>query len=245
MELEMDISNLIGDHSYVCARHFRPGDIVVHPNVCRLTANAVPSVFKNYPTELPRQFFKKICQTAQNISDDSTSALKELNEQNEFDNVSDDSNLQEIMVYESDGAVDDNLLKTEVISISTSSNVNTHTINSTDDVDDIIDIGTPEDCEYYIVKGSTNTKLKTACSSKPNLTRNKLKKKIRSLELRYKNLQTRFNELENKHKLYNISFIERDAENKNEEAIFLLDMLKSYVMFEKTREEMLKNIKKE
>lgn len=200
MELQIKISNILGDHSYVCARHFLPEDIIVHPNLCRLTTNAVPSVFKNYPTELPRQFFKKICQTADDISSDcNITELDSISLQPDSDDSQHDY-VQEVTIY--DPAV-----------------------------------GLTESESNILQPRGSSTKLKSVSNSRSS--KNILRRKFRSLQARYEQLRSQFLEAENKLKLYNIDSLERDAADNNEEAIFLLEMLRSYTIFERTRQEIL------
>lgn len=232
MELEMEITNILGDHSYVCARHFQPEDIIVHPNVCRLTANAVPSIFNDYPTELPRQFFKKICQTARSIGPDSgilnaDNAVEQTDSDNGFDNCV----LQEVTIYE---PYEEDSVRTEVINVPPA-----HESYLSHSSELLGDGCSQSGRSYLVVSRGTNTKLKYTGLSNAGLRQNKVKKKLRLLQLRYKNLKDKLIEIETKHRLYNISSLEKDAENNNEEALFLLEMLRSYTIFEKTRKEIL------
>lgn len=221
----MEIANILGDHSYVCARHFQLEDIIVHPSVCRLTPNAVPSVFNNYPTELPRQFFKKICQAAQSTSPEFR--IMDVDSKLQRTKVFDDSTdryLQEVTIYESYNEESFKPVAYET-DPSHSSIIN--------------DVCVESRRSYLVVNKGTNTRLKCTGISNGKLQHNKLRKKLRLLQLRYKNIRDRLSEIEAKHKLYNISSLEKDAENKNEEAIFLLEMLRSYTLFENTRNEIL------
>ncbi len=195
--------------------HFLPRDIIVHPHVCRLTPNAVPSVFKNYATELPRQFFKKMCQFAI----DTPPAIPE----------SADSDVTEQYAYADIelSNTEENLLKAEEISEFSPPDVFAAYIDKTNDSNDTS--AETETC-YYQSKGR-----KQKFKSRGKLT----KKKYLLLESRCESLKKRISQLESKIDLYNIDSLERDAENNNQEALFLLDMLRSYTDFEKTRAEIL------
>lgn len=243
MELEMEISGALGDHSYVCARHFLPSDIVVHPNVCRLTSNAVPSVFSNYSTNLPRQFFKRVCQTARSIvsiEDPNELIHEDIQEQIEYDEElqNSDGYCQEVTIYESEvseeptpsrGNFQNSTARSEA------SHLDEYEIKMVPDVADSSQMSRA----VFVISRGTNTKLKYTGVSNTKLTRNKLRKRLRLMETRYRNTRKKLAELENKHSLYNLDSLERDAERNNEEAVFLLDMLRSYNAFEDTRKEIL------
>lgn len=249
MELEMEIAGALGDHSYVCARHFLPSDIVVHPNVCRLTANAVPSVFSNYSTNLPRQFFKKVCQTARSIvsvEDPNKLICEDVQEPIENDESrSPEECVQEITVYEPVEVHDALPVNTREIH----QNTTTPRIDSSSSLEyeNRIAIDYAESSQesraVFVVSRGTNTKVKYTGVSNNKLIKNKLRKKFRLMETRYHNVKKKLTELENKHALYNLDSLERDAENNNEEAIFLLDMLRSYTAFEDTKKEILSSMK--
>ncbi|XP_065202074.1 uncharacterized protein LOC135832631 [Planococcus citri] len=237
MELEMEISSALGDHSYVCARHFLPEDIVVHPNVCRLTSNAVPSIFSNYSTDLPRQFFKKVCQTARSIvsiEEDPLSLIREETERNEYDEELQDSiNYFQEVVYEP-------IVISEDVNIRGIPEFCTTGIDGSSSIDyESISENPDMSRPVYVVSRGTNTKIKYTGVSNTKLIKNKLRKKLRLMESRYKNVKKRLTELENKHVLYNLESLEKDAENDNEEAKFILEMLRSYNAFEDTRKEIL------
>lgn len=235
MELEMEITNALGDHSYVCARHFKPNDIIVHPNVCRLTANAVPSIFSNYSTDLPRQFFKKVCQTARSlITVDDSGMLFNQNSDDQVELVGERGNtyLQDVVTLCMTVEEEDIEKDTNPEHFDSGSQENGESEFSPADF-------SQSSRAYYVVNRGTNTKLKYTGVSNTKLGKNKMRKKLRLLETRCKNMKRKINDLENKQKLYNIEALERDAENNNEEALFLLDMLRSYTTFEKTREEIL------
>lgn len=219
----MEISGVLGDHSYVCARHFRPEDIIVHPNVCRLTANAVPSIFRNYPINLPRQFFKKICQTAATMKEEPAK--------------SDDMKVEEccemalsdaIAVDELDSSAQEHL--NSILSSPSRALLEDEEIFVSDSQSQ-----TESGDEYQ----NSSAAPKFSSLSNPSMSTAKMRKRLRTLELQHRQMSRKVEELQSKLDLYNISALERDAANNNEEASFLLDMLRTYAEFEKTRNEIL------
>lgn len=195
--MEMDLANTLGDHSFVCAKHFQPEDVVMRNNTGRLSTTAVPSVFSNYPLQMPSHFFKTIYQTANDIV-----GLGEEEGQNEGIYVADVDPFQ----------------LNEMIRLPMS-----NTRHVTDSLS----------TTHQTTPSRNYTK------SKSVILADGYKKKLQIVEARCRQLETRLDILEKKLKLYNINVLERDAENNNEEASFLLNMLKSYTVFENTRKEIL------
>lgn len=221
----MEISGVLGDHSYVCARHFRPEDIIVHPQVCRLTANAVPSIFRTYPISLPRQFFKKICQTAATVHEEVASS-NDLNTEGCCETVLSDT-------AEAD-AVDDSA-QGQLISILSSPS----RVLSEDE--EIVVSDSQSQAESENERPNSTAATKFSRLSNPSMTKAKMRQRLRTLELRHRRMSSELAVLQSKLDLYNIATLERDAANNNEEASFLLDMLRTYTEFEKTRKEILSN----
>lgn len=215
----MEVSEILGDHSYVCARHFRPEDIIVHPHVCRLNANAVPSVFRNYPINLPRQFFKKICQTAAAVHEEvvnSNEVCETVLSDSADTNSLDDSTEQLVSILSPPSKL---VSEDEEIVVSDS-----HSQAESEDE-----------------RPSSSAAAKFPRIANPSITKAKLRQRLHTLELRHRQMGIKLEALQSKLDLYNIGTLEKDAANQNEEAKFLLDMLRTYTEFEKTRKEILSN----
>jgi hypothetical protein len=171
-----------------------------------LAANAVPSVFKDYPVELPRQFFKKICQ----IADDA---------------CPDDCGITELDCVSLQPDLEDDISTRQIVEC----------------VEELTAYSIPLLPETPPPERVSNVH-QPQPSRRPhnNSKKNKLsRKKFRALQTKYRQLRNRLLETENKLKMYNIERVEKDAAERNDEAIFLLEMLRSYTIFEKTREEIL------
>lgn len=218
MELEMEVSSILGDHSYVCARHFRPEDIVMYPNVCRLSASAVPSVFKNFPMNLPPQFFKKICQTVVAVDSSKSPVGCDASVEPSCEVIIDEASAPDPL---------DDCAQRQLISIGP--------LSEDDDEAATRSHSSPGESE------SDEDRSKLFASAVSGMSKAKMRKRLRTLELQYRRIRKKVEELEAKLERYNIGTLERDAAEQNEEAAFLLDMLRTYTEFEKTRKAILSN----